>query len=64
MAGLDLRPTGGESLSDDTALLGHAEKTPMVKRHELYDVKTGSVSEIVITDTDWQLSSQGVVPNR
>ncbi len=44
------------------ALLGKAEKTPMTKRYKLHDVATGSVSEIIITDSGWYLRSQGVSP--
>jgi len=44
------------------ALLGQAENTPVSKRHELHDVATGSVSEIIITDSGWYLLRQGVNP--
>lgn len=44
------------------ALLGQAENTPISKRPELHDVATGSVSEIIITDSGWYLISQGVSP--
>lgn len=46
------------------ALLGQAENTSIPKRHELHDVATGSVSEIIITDSGWYLLSQGVSPAR
>ena len=46
------------------ALVGEAENTPTSKRHELHDFATGSVSEIIITDSGWYLLSQGVSPPR
>ena len=46
------------------ALLGEAENTPISRRHELHNVATGSVSEIIITDSGWYLLSQGVSPPR
>jgi broad specificity phosphatase PhoE len=33
------------------ALLGRAGNTPFSKRHQLHDVATGSISEIIITDS-------------
>ncbi|MHC4167425.1 MAG: histidine phosphatase family protein [Planctomycetota bacterium] len=46
------------------ALLGQAERTSIYKRHQLHDVATGSVSEIVITSQGWYLPKQGVRPAR
>jgi broad specificity phosphatase PhoE len=46
------------------ALLGQAESTSISKRHELHDVATGSVSEIIITDSGWYLLRQSVSPLR
>lgn len=36
-------------------LLGQAENTPVTERYEKNAIPTGSVSEIVITDTGWEL---------
>ncbi len=46
------------------AVLGHAESTPISKRHAIHDVPTGSVSEIIITDSGWYLLRQGMSPPR
>ena len=41
-------------------LLGYAGRTSIYKSHQLHDVATGSVSEIVITDMGWRLLEQGI----
>ncbi|MHC4146212.1 MAG: histidine phosphatase family protein [Planctomycetota bacterium] len=41
-------------------MLGHAGRTSIHKRHQLHNVATGSVSEIVVTDEGWYLLRQDV----
>jgi len=43
-------------------LLGQADNTPITERYEINAVPTGSVSEIVITDVEWYLLAEGMVP--
>lgn len=44
------------------ALLGHAENAPMSKRYVLHNVPTGSVSELIMTDTGWHVLEEGRQP--
>ena len=44
------------------ALLGYAENTPMPKRTLTHHVPTGSVSELIMTNTGWHLFEEGNLP--
>lgn len=44
------------------ALLGYAANTPMPKRYVTHDVPTGSVSELIMTDTGWHIIEEGRQP--
>jgi len=44
------------------AFLGYAANTPMPKRNVTHDVPTGSVSELIMTDTGWHIIEEGRQP--